>query len=139
MINKIKASPFFADELKEAAAKVRAKVSPAFTVNKLMGMMQMDPTISIVLDYVVTRDIPEVVRGVHLPADDNNTLISEEGRKWWAEFRRLLVETMNMTIQQSQAFMRENQEGGAGGAAGGAADGGSEPPPAGPGLNEGQV
>lgn len=134
IIDMIKSKPFFAEELVEVAMKVKSGITPAFTVNKMMGMMQMDPTLSIVLDYVVTRPIDQVISGVNLPGDIRETLSSDEAKEWWATFQRLLIQTMNMTLEQNQI-----PPGGGEAAAGGAGAGPGGDGSAGPGLNQGQV
>jgi hypothetical protein len=145
MIKQIKSQQFFVDELREAAKKVKAKLTPAFTVNKLMGMMQMNPTISIVLDYVITRDIGEVVQGVNLDSESMAILTSEEGVAWWKEFQQMLTDTMNATVQAQMAMLRGEggfAAGGGGAAPGGGAAGGGSGGGEGlgePGLNQGHV
>jgi hypothetical protein len=145
VINHIKGQQFFIDELKEAANKVKGGITPAFTVNKLMAMMQANPAVSLVLDYVVTRDIGEVVQGVNLDSETLNILTSPEGVEWWKAFREMLTQTMNATVEAQMAMLNGGfaaEGGGAapgGGAAGGGSGGATEPPPAEPGLNQGQV
>jgi hypothetical protein len=139
IINGIKQQPFFAEELREAAMKVKGDISPAFTVNKLMGLMQYDPSISIVLDYVVTRPIKEVVGGVNLDSESLSILQSEKGQAWWSLFQQLLSRTMNGLAQEAMgntaAGGGEAAPGG-GGAAGAGGGGGGFPDPT---LNSGQV
>ena len=100
-IDQLKKQPFFADELKEVAAKVKAGVTPAFTVNKYMAMLQSDPSISFVLDYIVTRDLKEVMTGVALPGDVVKVLHSQEAKAWWTLFKNLLIQTMNALAQEA--------------------------------------
>lgn len=100
MIDKIKQQPFFVQELTAIAEKIQKKVHPAFLVNKLLGMMQFDPSVSIVLDYVVTAEILDVIRGVRLAPAAVTALSSQEGKVWWAEFQKLLQITMAQSVQQ---------------------------------------
>jgi hypothetical protein len=101
LMQKIKSQPMFAEELEAIADKVKKKVHPAFTVNKLLGMMQYDPSISIILDYVVSADVRDVAKGVRLSADAVQTLNGKEAAEWWTLFQSLLQKTMVASIEQA--------------------------------------
>lgn len=101
LMQKIKTQPMFAEELEAIADKVKKKVHPAFTVNKLLGMMQYDPSISIILDYVVSADVRDVAKGVRLSSDATQTLNSKEAAEWWTLFQSLLQKTMVASIEQA--------------------------------------
>lgn len=100
MITRIKQSDFFKDEIEDLASHVEQGLPVTFKVNHVVGLMAQDPAIGMVVNYLVTRDLPEVIDGVPLSDKARTALSSPPAATWWTAFKQYLINAMTPPASQ---------------------------------------
>jgi len=100
----IKASPFFVEEIEDIAKQIEGKLPPGFKANHLLGMMGMDSMVGIVMNYIITRTLKEVIDGVAIGDKAKAILLTEGAEKWWVDFKEVLIGMMQPpAVEQGEA------------------------------------